>query len=76
MFMQMYVQEGPNYLNLQMHFVVEKPLPVYSKELICNSSEYSLSATAYWLGFRKVPVIENYVGVSKDFLKFHIVNKL
>ncbi|CAG9529735.1 unnamed protein product, partial [Cercopithifilaria johnstoni] len=46
----------------QMHFVVEKPLPVYSKELICNSSEYTLSTTAYWLGFRKVPVIGNYVG--------------
>ncbi|KAM3726353.1 Piezo-type mechanosensitive ion channel component [Dirofilaria immitis] len=46
----------------QMHFVVEKPLPVYSEELICNSSEYTLDATAYWLGFRKVPIIGNYVG--------------
>uniref|UniRef100_A0A1I7VVR8 Piezo-type mechanosensitive ion channel component n=1 Tax=Loa loa TaxID=7209 RepID=A0A1I7VVR8_LOALO len=46
----------------QMHFVVEKPLPVYSKELICNSSEYTLSATAYWLGFRKAPVLGNYIG--------------
>ncbi|VIO86635.1 Uncharacterized protein BM_BM2127 [Brugia malayi] len=45
----------------QMHFVVEKPLPVYSKELICNSSEYTLSATAYWLGFQKVPVVRNYI---------------
>ncbi|VDM10099.1 unnamed protein product [Wuchereria bancrofti] len=45
----------------QMHFVVEKPLPVYSKELICNSSEYTSSATAYWLGFQKVPVIGNYI---------------
>ncbi|VBB29694.1 unnamed protein product [Acanthocheilonema viteae] len=43
-----------------MHFVVEKPLPLYSKELICNSSEYTLGAAVYWLGFRKVPVIGNY----------------
>ncbi|OZC09943.1 hypothetical protein X798_03049 [Onchocerca flexuosa] len=46
----------------QMHFVMEKPLPIYSEELICNSSEYTLDATAYWLGFRKVPIIGNYVG--------------
>lgn len=64
-------QEVLNWLNLQMHFVVEKPLPVYSQELICNSSEYTLGATAYWLGFRKVPVIGDYVGVSTDFVGFH-----
>uniref|UniRef100_A0A915PYM3 Piezo-type mechanosensitive ion channel component n=1 Tax=Setaria digitata TaxID=48799 RepID=A0A915PYM3_9BILA len=45
-----------------MHFVVEKPLPVYSEELSCNSSEYALDAAAYWLGFRKVPIIGSYIG--------------
>ncbi|VDO43909.1 unnamed protein product [Onchocerca flexuosa] len=56
-----------------MHFVMEKPLPIYSEELICNSSEYTLDATAYWLGFRKVPIIGNYVGVSVNFVKFHMI---
>uniref|UniRef100_A0A158RCN6 Piezo-type mechanosensitive ion channel component n=1 Tax=Thelazia callipaeda TaxID=103827 RepID=A0A158RCN6_THECL len=46
----------------QMHFVVEVPLPVYSKDIICNSSDYSLDATAYWLGFRKVSNIRSCIG--------------
>lgn len=66
-------QEILEWLNLQMHFVVEKPLPIYSEKLMCNSSEYTLDATAYWLGFRKVPIIRNYVGVSGDFVIFHII---
>lgn len=53
-----------------MHFVEMQPLPLYSESIICNSSDYHATALAYWLGFRKVNDIGNYVAVRVNLHHF------